>query len=51
MGELDLMHMWTQMGWVAKAIAVILIIIAWAIASFRRPSDRGPEQGQPIDPI
>jgi biopolymer transport protein ExbB/biopolymer transport protein TolQ len=28
MGELDLMHMWNQMGWVAKAIAVILVIMS-----------------------
>ena len=27
-GELDLMHMWTEMGWVAKAIAVILVIMS-----------------------
>ena len=27
-GELDLMHMWTQMGWVAKAIAVILVVMS-----------------------
>ena len=27
-GELDLMHMWEQMGWVAKAIGVILIIMS-----------------------
>jgi biopolymer transport protein ExbB len=28
MGELDLMHMWNEMGWVAKAIAVILVIMS-----------------------
>ena len=28
MGELDLMHMWTEMGWVAKAIAIILVIMS-----------------------
>jgi biopolymer transport protein ExbB len=28
MGEMDLMHMWEQMGWVAKAIGVILIIMS-----------------------
>ena len=28
MGELDLMHMWEQMGWVAKAIGVILIFMS-----------------------
>jgi biopolymer transport protein ExbB len=28
MGELDLMHMWSEMGWVAKAIAVILVIMS-----------------------
>ena len=27
-GELDLMHMWNEMGWVAKAIAVILVIMS-----------------------
>jgi biopolymer transport protein ExbB len=28
MGELDLVHMWNEMGWVAKAIAVILVIMS-----------------------
>jgi biopolymer transport protein ExbB/biopolymer transport protein TolQ len=28
MGDMDLMHMWDQMGWVAKAIGVILIIMS-----------------------
>jgi biopolymer transport protein ExbB len=28
MGGMDLMHMWTEMGWVAKAIAVILVIMS-----------------------
>jgi biopolymer transport protein ExbB/biopolymer transport protein TolQ len=28
MGELDLMHMWAEMGWVAKAIAIILVIMS-----------------------
>ena len=28
MGELDLMHMWNEMGWVAKAIAIILVIMS-----------------------
>jgi biopolymer transport protein ExbB len=28
MGDMDLMHMWNQMGWVAKAIGVILIIMS-----------------------
>jgi biopolymer transport protein ExbB len=28
MGELDLMHMWNEMGWVAKAIAVILVVMS-----------------------
>jgi biopolymer transport protein ExbB/TolQ len=28
MGEMDLMHMWNQMGYVAKAIGVILIIMS-----------------------
>ncbi len=27
-GEMNLMHMWEQMGWVAKAIGVILIIMS-----------------------
>ncbi|HVL67265.1 MAG TPA: MotA/TolQ/ExbB proton channel family protein [Vicinamibacterales bacterium] len=27
-GELDLLHMWNEMGWVAKAIGVILIIMS-----------------------
>ena len=26
MGDLDLMHMWEQMGWVAKAVAFILVV-------------------------
>src|SRR6187402_2875457 len=28
MGGMDLMHMWTEMGWVAKAIAVILVVMS-----------------------
>ena len=28
MGGMDLMHMWNEMGWVAKAIAVILVIMS-----------------------
>ena len=28
MGELDLVHMWNEMGWVAKAIAIILVIMS-----------------------
>ena len=28
MGDMNLMHMWEQMGWVAKAIGVILIIMS-----------------------
>jgi biopolymer transport protein ExbB/biopolymer transport protein TolQ len=28
MGELDLMHMWEQMGWVAKAVAFILVFMS-----------------------
>jgi biopolymer transport protein ExbB len=28
MGGMDLMHMWGQMGWIAKAIGVILIIMS-----------------------
>src|ERR671916_2127753 len=28
MGELDLMHMWNEMGWVAQAIGVILILMS-----------------------
>lgn len=28
MGGMDLMHMWNEMGWVAKAIGVILIIMS-----------------------
>ena len=28
MGEMDLVHMWNEMGWVAKAIAVILVIMS-----------------------
>ena len=28
MGGMDLMHMWTEMGWVAKAIAIILVIMS-----------------------
>ena len=28
MGDMDLMHMWNQMGWVAKGIGVILIIMS-----------------------
>jgi biopolymer transport protein ExbB len=28
MGELDLMHMWNEMGWVAKGIGVILIFMS-----------------------
>src|SRR5688500_19497210 len=28
MGDMNLMHMWNQMGWVAKAIGVILIIMS-----------------------
>ena len=37
-GELDLMHMWTQMGWVAKAIAVILVVMS--MISFGLASER-----------
>jgi biopolymer transport protein ExbB len=28
MGDLDLMHMWGQMGWVAKAVAFILVFMS-----------------------
>jgi len=28
MGGMDLMHMWNEMGWVAKAIAVILVVMS-----------------------
>lgn len=28
MGGMDLMHMWNEMGWVAKAIGVVLIIMS-----------------------
>jgi biopolymer transport protein ExbB len=28
MGGMDLMHMWNEMGWVAKAIAIILVIMS-----------------------
>jgi biopolymer transport protein ExbB/biopolymer transport protein TolQ len=28
MGDLDLMHMWEQMGWVAKAVAFILVFMS-----------------------
>jgi biopolymer transport protein ExbB len=28
MGELDLVHMWNEMGWVAKSIAIILVIMS-----------------------
>jgi len=28
MGGMDLMHMWNEMGWVAKSIAIILVIMS-----------------------
>ena len=28
MGDLDLMHMWGQMGWVAKAVAFVLVFMS-----------------------
>ena len=28
MGDLDIMHMWSQMGWVAKAVAFVLVFMS-----------------------
>src|SRR6186713_9869 len=28
MGDLDLMHMWEQMGWVAKVVAFVLVFMS-----------------------
>ncbi len=28
MGELDLLHMWEQMGYVAKSVAFVLVFIS-----------------------